>query len=98
MSTKVKIAAALVVMGSLLLVILFTENGLVDLMRFRDQQQILEQKNKLLTQQNLQLYHTIERLRTDTGFIADIARKEFGMVGKDEMIFKIEPQTQGGSP
>jgi cell division protein FtsB len=98
MSTKVKITAALVVMGSLLLVILFTENGLVDLMRFRDQQQILEQKNKLLTQQNLQLYHTIERLRTDTDFIADIARKEFGMIGKNEIIFKIEPQKQGGSP
>ena len=47
-------------------------------------------KNEELKTENLSLYREIERLKNDPGYVEDVARKELGVIGKDEVIIKIK--------
>jgi len=72
----------------LLLVLIFGDNGLVELSRMRTTQKRLAQENELLTQNNLAMYRTVERLQNDPAYIENVARRELGMIRDDELIFK----------
>lgn len=72
----------------LLLVIVFGDNGLVELSRMRMTQKRLTQENEQLTQDNLAMYRTVDRLQNDPAYIESVARRELGMVRSDELIFK----------
>ncbi len=52
----------------------------------------LKDKNEMLVQENISLYRSIERLKNDLVFIENVARQELGVVGKNEIIFKISKQ------
>jgi cell division protein FtsB len=85
---------AILVLFSILLLIVFAENGLVDLYSLRKQRDRLVEKNESLAGDNLVLYNEIERLKNDDKYIENIARQELGMIGKDEVILK--PQSVSG--
>lgn len=72
----------------LLLVLVFGDNGLVELSRMRTTQKRLAQENAQLTQNNLAMYRTVERLQNDPAYIENVARRELGMIREDELIFK----------
>ncbi len=74
----------------MLLFIVFNEYGLADLRLLKQDRDRLLLKNVQLEEENLSLYRQIERLKKDLEFIESIARKEHGMVGKDELIFKLK--------
>jgi cell division protein FtsB len=76
----------------MLLFIVFGENGLTDLYKLKMEKDNLLKKNDELKKENLSLYREIERLKNDTGYVEDVARKELGVIGKDEVIIKIKPK------
>lgn len=80
------LAGAGAALFNLMLLIVFGDNGLIELSRLRDRQNHLAQQNQTLARENVDLHRTISRLRTDPVYIESVARNELGMVGKDDLI------------
>ena len=85
---NIMLSMAILILFSMLLLIVFAENGLIDLNSLRKERDRLVEKNESLARDNLVLYNEIERLKNDDKYIENIARQELGMIGKDEMILK----------
>ena len=96
MSTRqtIFLSLAILTLFSLLLFIMFSDSGLADLFKFKSERDRLLQENARLKRENLALYRTIERLKNDPEYIESIARKELGMIKKNEVILK--PKTSVG--
>ena len=92
MSQRNKIVLAVIVfaMFNLLLVVLFGDNGLIELHRLRNTQRGLIEDNMELTRENLKMYRSIDRLQSDAAYIENIARQELGMIRSNELIFKFK--------
>ena len=92
MSSKQNILIAVIILSlfSLLLFIVFGENGLADLNLLKTERDGLIIQNEELVQKNLSLYREIERLKNDPKYVEDVARQELGVIGKDEIIFKVK--------
>ncbi len=91
MSSKQKILLSLsiLVIFSLLLFIIFGDNGLVDLNLLKRERNGLIEKNAKITINNLSLYREIDRLEHDSGYIEDMVRRELGLIAEGEVIFKL---------
>lgn len=87
---KIMLAVILIAMFNLLLVTLFGDNGLFELRRLQYSHQELLKDNARITKENLQMYHSVDRLQNDPNFIESIARQELGMIRSDEIIFKFK--------
>ncbi len=74
----------------MLLFIVFGENGLTDLYKLKMEKDNLSKKSDELKKKNISLYREIERLKNDPGYVEDVARKELGVIGKDEVIIKVK--------
>lgn len=70
----------------MLLFSLFGDRGLSDFFVLKSERDRLQHENIQLKQENDTLYRTIERLRNDPQYIESVARKELGMIKKDEVI------------
>ena len=88
------VAGAVVVLFNLMLLIVFGDNGLVELHRLRAREQSMALQNETLARENVSLYRTIGRLNSDPAFIESVARNELGMIGKDDVIV-ISPGSAG---
>jgi cell division protein FtsB len=86
LNRKWLITAAAVVLFNLMLVIVFGDNGLVELSRMRERQRQLAAGNETLARENVSLYRIIGRLKSDPVYIESVARNELGMIGKDDVI------------
>ncbi|MBF0226612.1 MAG: septum formation initiator family protein [Desulfobacterales bacterium] len=82
------IFSMLLFMFSLLGVIFFGENGLTDLNNLKKRRDIIVEQNKIINQENMVFYRSIQRLKNDPEFIEDVAKEELGMIGIDEIVFK----------
>ena len=91
---KILLSVAVVAIFSMLLLIVFGDNGVADLHLLKNRRDNLIEKNDALARENIHLYRQIERLKNDPGYIENIARQELGMIGKDEVILK---PRQGGA-
>lgn len=80
---------AVIALFVLLLLILFGDKGLADLNMLEKNRDRLVEKNSQLTRENLTLYRSIDRLKTDPAYIESIARQELGVVGENELIIKL---------
>ena len=87
---NVLLAVAIVVSLMMMMFILFGENGLADLNRLKAERDDLLKKNAELIQQNLFLCREIERLKTDPEYVENLARKELGVIRKDEVVIKLK--------
>ncbi|MGD9334973.1 MAG: septum formation initiator family protein [Desulfobacterales bacterium] len=87
---NVLLAVAIVVSLMMMMFILFGENGLADLNRLKAERDDLLKKNAELIQQNLFLCREIERLKTDPEDVENLARKELGVIRKDEVVIKVK--------
>jgi len=92
---KILLSFAVIVIFSMLLLIIFGDNGITDLRLLQTKRDRLIEKNETLARENVQLYHQIERLKNDPDYIESIARRELGMIGKDEVILKLRPDPVG---
>ena len=75
-------------MVALLFFIVFSERGLADLNWLRKEKNALLEQNDRVSTNNEELSIEIDRLRNDPDFIEQIARRELGMIGREEMIIK----------
>lgn len=87
---KIFLIVVAIAMFHLLLVVVFGDNGFVELNRMRATHRGLLRTNQRLIHENLQLYRTIDRLQNDPAFIEFTARRDLGMIRSDEYIFKFE--------
>jgi cell division protein FtsB len=85
---KFFLAAALTVILSTLLLIVFGENGLTDRKRLKARYREVVSENTAIAKENARLYRQIERLKNDPAYIESIARRELGMIGRKEVIVK----------
>jgi cell division protein FtsB len=84
---KILFSIITVAMFGLMGVILFGDNGLMELRRLRRAHQQLVTENCILARDNLRLCRTIDRLQNDPRFVENVARQELGMVRENELIF-----------
>jgi cell division protein FtsB len=92
---KILISFCILTLFSMLLFILFSDKGLSDLFKLRSERDRLMNQNVQLKKENDTLYRTIERLRNDPEYIESVARKELGMIKKDEVILKPKNNKDG---
>jgi cell division protein FtsB len=85
---KFFLTAALMVIFSTLLLIVFGENGLTDRKRLKSRYREVVSVNTAIAKENARLYRQIERLKNDPAYIESIARSELGMIGSNEAIVK----------
>lgn len=68
----------------------FGNNGLYDVYRLRKERDNILRQNKSIEEENNVLEEEIRLLKTDKRYVGYIARKELGMIGKREVVYKIE--------
>lgn len=89
---KILLGFVIAALFSLLLFIMFGENGVVDLHVLKVKRDNLLKRNAVISQENLSLYREIERLRNDPKYVENVARQELGLIGKDEVIIKVKKE------
>jgi cell division protein FtsB len=77
---------------ALLIYIIFSRHGYSELALLKQEQGQRVQKNERLTRENLAIRIEIDRLKHDLGYIENIARQDYGMIRKDEIILKPKNQ------
>lgn len=87
---NILIFVVILALFSMLLFIVFGDSGFSDLNQLKAERERLLKKNAELVQENLSLYREIERLKNDPAYVESVARKELGVIGKDEVIFKLK--------
>lgn len=87
---KILLSLSILVIFSLLLFIIFGDNGLVDLNLLKTERDGLIEKNAGITINNLSLYREVDRLEHDSGYIEDVVRRELGLIAEGEVIFKLK--------
>lgn len=80
----------IVVLALLLCWHLFSGYGLVGYYHLEKKLAALQTENDLLQQQNSQLRHDLKRFKDDDAYFSQIARKQHGMIKKNEVIFDFE--------
>ena len=85
---KILLTAAVAAVIVMLFMIVFGDNGLVDLRLLKGKRAQLQVRNAQLAAENLQLHRQIDRLKHDPAYIESIARQELGMIAPDEVIIK----------
>ncbi len=95
---KILIGIGLVVVFSFLILIFFGENTLLEFNRLKKDRNVLIKTNEELVRQNDLMYNEINRLKHDPKYIENVARQELGMIGKNEIIFKIDNTKDSGVP
>jgi cell division protein FtsB len=73
---------------SLFFLIIFGDNGQIDLNSFKKQRDMLIGKNHLMEQEISSLYIEIDRAKNDPAYIEAVARQELGMIRKGEIILQ----------
>lgn len=85
---NILIALALAAVVVMFFMIVFGDNGLVDLRLLHNEHENLQVRNEQLAGENLRLHRQIDRLKHDPAYIESIARQELGMIAPDEVIIK----------
>lgn len=80
----------MVILFSMTILIIFGDKGLADLNILKQGRDGLIERNEMLTQENLMMLRSIERLKNDPEFIENVARQELGVIGKHEFIIRIQ--------
>jgi cell division protein FtsB len=77
--------------GFILFILFFTvfgERGLLSIHHLREEKQSLEKKAEELKTENEKLKREIEALRNDRRYLESIARRDFGLVRPNEVIYQ----------
>ena len=68
----------------------FGDKGLLDVYRLKSERDGIISFNMELEAENRTLEQSIRLLETDKRYIGFIARKELGMIGRNEVVYKVE--------
>jgi cell division protein FtsB len=70
--------------------ILFSSNGVMNYYAIQKELTTIQEENIQLAAENEELKNEIEKLKADPAYLEEVARKEYGLVKKNEMIFKFD--------
>ena len=87
---KMVYVPVLLVLTILFFLIIFDNSGLKDWWLLQKEEQKIQMENMVLKKKNAHLVKKIYRLKNDLGYIAYIARHEFGMIAPDELMFRFK--------
>jgi len=87
---KIQILSSILILFSFFIIVIFGDQGIKDIFVLYKQKQQLINENSKIEQQNQLLFRIVDRLKHDPKYIENIARKELGMIGKNELIFKFK--------
>jgi cell division protein FtsB len=83
------LASGIFILIAMLFVIVFGDNGWLDLRTLKlERDQLVEQKTALF-QENVTLFRQIDRLKHDPQYNEVMARRELGMIEENEIILKL---------
>lgn len=88
-----------VILAAFLVVALYAvlgDKGLLDVLRLKKEYQGIVEFNMALEKENAELERKISLLKTDNRYIGHIARSELGMIGRNEIIYRIEDDIPTG--
>ncbi|OGP14006.1 MAG: hypothetical protein A2052_06195 [Deltaproteobacteria bacterium GWA2_54_12] len=71
-------------------VTVFGDKGIYELLKVRQERDGILAYNHSLESENRELERQIRLLETDKKYIGQIARKELGKLGRNELVYKIE--------
>ncbi len=80
----------LALLMALAFVILFSENGVFDYLKLRQQIGAIDSTVKRLEVENVGLKGQIDRIKKDDRYLEDVAREKFGLIGEGEKVYRIE--------
>jgi len=83
---KLALAAAV---GVVLLYALVGDKGLLDVLKLKSERDGIVRFNRTLAAENAELEREIALLKTDDRYIGRVARTELGMIGKNEIIYRL---------
>lgn len=69
---------------------IFGDKGILEVYRLRGERDGILSFNKALEDENRTLDESIRLLKADKRYIGYIARKELGMIGKNEVVYRFE--------
>ncbi|MBW2094872.1 MAG: septum formation initiator family protein [Deltaproteobacteria bacterium] len=78
----------LCVLGPVVVWLGFGQHGFIHLYRVGKERQACEQRIKKLIEENQALFDEIQRLRTDSKYVEQVARKELGLIKENEIIYR----------
>ena len=90
---NIMLSFSILLLIALFIYIIISPHGYSDLALLKQEQIKLVQKNERITRENLAIRIEIDRLKNDLAYIENIARQEFGMIRKDEIILKPKNQS-----
>ncbi|MEK6791050.1 MAG: septum formation initiator family protein [Deltaproteobacteria bacterium] len=85
------LAAILIVVGWAV----FGDKGLIDVYRLTRERDGITNHNIALEAKNRVIEEEIRLLNTDKRYVGYVARRELGMIGKDELLYKLEDAPKG---
>ena len=94
LTEKILLSLLILILFSLFFLIVFDDNGLIDLNVLKSKRDRLIEENIKINMDNLSLYCEIDRLKHDLGYIEDIIRRELGLINENEVIFKFKNDTR----
>jgi cell division protein FtsB len=100
MKINVKIVALfffLCIVLTLAGMLFFGQRGFFHLMTLQEQFRALDAENQRIALENARLNEEIELLNENLAYIEDIARKQLGLVKKDELVYKLQPNNDSES-
>jgi cell division protein FtsB len=74
--------------------LLFSTNGIFRYYRLKQSLETLRTANEKLKKENEILIEEIARIQNDPEYLEEVARKKFGLIKKNEMIFNFRKKRQ----
>jgi len=93
---KILFSIGIGIVFSLFLLIIFGNNAMLELTRLKKERDVIIKKNKELALNNNSMYNEIKRLKHDPKYIENVARRELGMIRKDEVILQFKDEKKVG--
>jgi len=94
LSTRLVTLIALAFGLVLAMLLLFSHRELYQIYRLRQEKSRLDTENHQLSEENLRLARTIDRLHHDSEMIQDLIRRELNYVKKSEIIIQLPPSNK----
>ncbi|HZV82235.1 MAG TPA: septum formation initiator family protein [Geobacteraceae bacterium] len=70
----------------------FGERGLLRIYHLNKEKQQVQQRLEAIKGENMKLVREVDALKNDRRYLESIARRDFGMVRKNEIIYQFPPQ------
>ncbi|MFH2045161.1 MAG: septum formation initiator family protein [Pseudomonadota bacterium] len=91
---KILLGIGIGVIFSLFLLIIFGNNAMLESNRLKKERDNIIERNKELALNNNSMYNEIKRLKDDPEYIENVARRELGMIKKNEIILQFKDKKE----